>query len=165
MASSNQYLVITQTLNCRSFTSICFHKFTTFKPENLKRSWRQIFQSKICAWPWQHQVITNCSHLSLVHTSDGSGDGRVLTFWCEPWKRRREHKRKLDGSGDGRKGSVPFSSVASSTSVVLPSQTSKCEPILTEAQAETEGWANENAIFQSLSRNSCKHGEIYYLLI
>ena len=70
-----------------------------------------------------------------------------------------------DGSGDGRNGSVPFSSVASSASVVLPSQTSKCEPILTEAQAETEGWANENALFQSLSRNSCKHGEIYYLVI
>ena len=34
---------------------------------------------------------------------------------------------------------VPFSSVASSASVELTSQTSKCEPILTEEQAETEG--------------------------
>ena len=34
---------------------------------------------------------------------------------------------------------VPFSSVASSASVELPSQISKCEPVMTEAQAETEG--------------------------
>ena len=35
---------------------------------------------------------------------------------------------------------VPFSSVASSASVELTTQTSKCEPVMTETQAETEGW-------------------------
>ena len=34
---------------------------------------------------------------------------------------------------------VPFSSVVSSASVELAPQTSKCEPVLTEAQAVTEG--------------------------
>ena len=44
----------------------------------------------------------------------------------------------LDGNGDGRNDRiVPFSSVASSASVELAPQTSKCEPVLTEAQAET----------------------------
>ena len=33
-----------------------------------------------------------------------------------------------------------FSSVASSASVELTTQTSKCEPVMTEAQAETKGW-------------------------
>ena len=36
---------------------------------------------------------------------------------------------------------VPFYFVASSASVELTSQTSKCEPVMTEAQAETGGWA------------------------
>ena len=54
-------------------------------------------------------------------------------------KRKRRRKERI----------VPFSSVASSASVELTSQTSKCEPALTEAQAETEGLANENALFQS----------------
>ena len=36
---------------------------------------------------------------------------------------------------------VPFSSVASSASIKLTSQTSKCEPVLMEVQAETEEWA------------------------
>ena len=44
---------------------------------------------------------------------------------------------------------VSFSSVASSASVELTTQTSKCEPVMTEAQAETEGWVNK--VFLSLS--------------
>ena len=65
-------------------------------------------------------------------------------------------KTETEAQADGRRKRrrkeriVPFSSVASSASVELTSQISKCEPVLTEAQAETEGWANENALFQSL---------------
>ena len=60
-------------------------------------------------------------------------------------------------NGDGTKADawwkeqiVSFSSITSSASMKLTLQTSKCEPVLTEVQAETEGWANENALFQSL---------------
>ena len=55
-------------------------------------------------------------------------------------RRKRRRKERI----------VPFSSVVSSASVELTSQTSKCEPVLTEAQAETEEWDNENALFQFL---------------
>ena len=44
-------------------------------------------------------------------------------------QRKRRRKERI----------VPFSSVASSASVELTSQTSKCEPVLTEVQAETKG--------------------------
>ena len=44
-------------------------------------------------------------------------------------RRKRRRKERI----------VPFSSVASSASVELAPQTSKCEPVLTEAQAVTEG--------------------------
>ena len=46
-------------------------------------------------------------------------------------RRKRRRKEQI----------VPFSTVASSASVEFTSQTSKCEPVLTEAHAETEGWA------------------------
>ena len=38
----------------------------------------------------------------------------------------------LDGSGDGKGGSFPFH--RTSASVELTSQTSKCEPVMTEEQ-------------------------------
>ena len=50
---------------------------------------------------------------------------------------------------------VPFSSVATSASVELMSQTSKCEPVLTEV--EMEGWtvsvsASVAGVYQALDR-------------
>ena len=44
-------------------------------------------------------------------------------------RRKRKRKERI----------IPLFSVASSASVELMSQTSKCEPVMTEAQAETEG--------------------------
>ena len=70
-----------------------------------------------------------------------NGDGRILTFLCELWKRRRMHKwpsaqrKRIRTSGTQRY----FSFVASSVFVEFKSQTSKRESVLTEA--ETEGWA------------------------
>ena len=70
-----------------------------------------------------------------------NGDGRILTFQCESCQRRWKHKWMLDGSGRRQKKRiVPFSSIASSASIELTLQTSKCiEPVMTEMQAETEG--------------------------
>ena len=52
-------------------------------------------------------------------------------------------KTETEAQADARRKEriIPFSSVASSASVKLTPQTSKCEPVMTEAQAETEGWA------------------------
>ena len=57
---------------------------------------------------------------------------------------------ETETEGTDSYGSFPFTSIASSASVELTSQTSKCEPVLTEAQAEREGWANGNTLFQSV---------------
>ena len=68
----------------------------------------------------ERELETRRSHSSM----DQEKDRKQAEDW---WKQRR--KKRI----------VSFSSVSCSASVELSLQNSKCEPLLTEAQAETEG--------------------------
>ena len=64
---------------------------------------------------------------------------------CEESLRSSVKRESGEGSTSGcsterrlKERIVPLSSVVSSVFVELTSQTSKCEPVMTEAQAETE---------------------------
>ena len=104
---------------------------------------------------------------------------RSIVFLANTKRRKQKQRRKnpyilvwamkteteeyvVSENGDGSTSGL--SKEASSARVVLTSQTLKCEPVMTEAQAETEGWSVSVSAPSLVPVNHAQYSSAIYFL-